>query len=31
MLSIISHKGNSNQNHKEVPLHTHNNSYNLKK
>ena len=30
MFNIISHWGNANQNHNEIPLHTHQNSYNQK-
>ena len=30
MLNIISHQGNANQNHNELPLHAHENGYNQK-
>jgi len=31
MLTIISHQGNANQNHNELPLHTHQDGYNKKR
>ena len=31
MFNIVSHQGNANQNHNEIPLHTHKDDYNPKK